>query len=68
MLPQCWYRNKRRNYYAASTDNVTFDGIDIQENAANVTTTTQMEWGYSLLKNSATMEVKIVSLKIVSLL
>jgi hypothetical protein len=35
-------------------DFVTFNGIDVQENVANVTTTTQMEWGYALLKSSAT--------------
>jgi len=35
-------------------DYVTFNGIDLQENAANVTTTTQMEWGYALLKTAAT--------------
>ncbi len=35
-------------------DYVTIDGIDLQENAANVTATTQMEWGYALLKTSAT--------------
>ncbi len=35
-------------------DYVTIDGIDLQENAANVTTTTQMEWGYALLKTAAT--------------
>ncbi|PIP55189.1 MAG: hypothetical protein COX07_01240, partial [Bacteroidetes bacterium CG23_combo_of_CG06-09_8_20_14_all_32_9] len=33
---------------------ITFDGIDIQENVANVTPTTQMEWGYALVKTSAT--------------
>ncbi|MBK9482387.1 MAG: hypothetical protein IPO02_10505 [Bacteroidetes bacterium] len=32
-------------------DYVTFDGIDVQENVANVTTTTQMEWGYPLVKS-----------------
>lgn len=35
-------------------DYVTIDGIDLQENAANTTTTTQMEWGYALLKTAAT--------------
>lgn len=35
-------------------DYVTIDGIDLQENAANVTPTLQMEWGYALLKTSAT--------------
>ncbi|MEI7663234.1 MAG: hypothetical protein WCK34_13585, partial [Bacteroidota bacterium] len=33
---------------------VTFNGIDLYENAANATTTTQMEWGYAVLKASAT--------------
>ena len=32
---------------------VTFDGIDLQENPANITPTTQMEWGYALVKQSA---------------
>lgn len=31
-------------------DFITFDGIDLQENPANTTTTTQMEWGYALVK------------------
>ena len=35
-------------------DYVSIDGISLQENAANVTTTTQMEWGFALLKTSAT--------------
>jgi len=35
-------------------DYVTFNAIDLQENAANVTTTTQMEYGYALLKTAAT--------------
>lgn len=35
-------------------DYVTINGINLQENAANVTTTTQMEFGYALLKSSAT--------------
>jgi len=34
-------------------DYVTIDGIDLQENATNVTTTTQIEWGYALLKTGA---------------
>ncbi len=34
-------------------DHVSIDGIDLQENAANTTATTQMEWGYALLKNGA---------------
>lgn len=35
-------------------DYVTINGIDLAENAANVTATTQMEWGYALVKTSAT--------------
>lgn len=35
-------------------DHVTVNGIDLQENAANTTATTQMEFGYALLKTSAT--------------
>ncbi|WP_216688150.1 beta strand repeat-containing protein [Hymenobacter siberiensis] len=31
-------------------DYVTFDGIDLSENAANVTATTQMEFGYALFR------------------
>jgi len=38
----------------AGVQYVTFNGIDVYENAANVTATTQMEWGYAVLKNSAT--------------
>lgn len=36
------------------TDYVTFDGIDIIDPATNTTTTTKMEWGYAVLKASAT--------------
>ena len=35
-------------------DYVTFDGIDLMENPANVTTTTQMEWGYAFVKPNGT--------------
>ena len=35
-------------------DYVTIDGIDLQENAANTTTTQQMEWGYALVKTGVT--------------
>ncbi|MBE2218620.1 MAG: hypothetical protein IAE90_10470 [Ignavibacteria bacterium] len=31
-------------------DYITFDGIDLMENPANTTPTTQMEWGYALVK------------------
>jgi len=36
------------------TDSITFDGIDLQENAGNASNTTRMEWGYALLKNNGT--------------
>ncbi|MCX6246257.1 MAG: T9SS type A sorting domain-containing protein [Bacteroidetes bacterium] len=36
------------------TDYITFNGIDLKDPATNVTPTTQMEWGYALLKTSAT--------------
>ncbi|MCX6165507.1 MAG: hypothetical protein NTU73_11725 [Ignavibacteriae bacterium] len=32
----------------------TFDGIDIRDTSINTTTTTQMEWGYALLRPDAT--------------
>ena len=35
-------------------DYITFDGIDLTESAANTTATTQMEWGYALVKGSST--------------
>lgn len=38
----------------SGSDYVTFDGIDVIENTANTTTTTQMEWGYALLKIDGT--------------
>jgi len=37
----------------SGTDYITFNGIDLMENAANTTTTTQMEWGYAGLKVDA---------------
>lgn len=36
----------------AGSDYVTIDGIDLQESAANITTTTVMEFGYGLFKAS----------------
>ncbi|MCX6246080.1 MAG: hypothetical protein NTU98_15405 [Bacteroidetes bacterium] len=36
------------------TDYITFNGIDLKDPATNVTATTQMEWGYALLKSSGT--------------
>ncbi|MFA7359511.1 MAG: T9SS type A sorting domain-containing protein [Candidatus Kapaibacterium sp.] len=35
------------------TDYVTINGIDLQENPANLTATEQMEWGYALVKMNA---------------
>ncbi len=35
-------------------DYITFDGIDLTENTSNTTATMQMEWGYALVKTSAT--------------
>ncbi|MFZ4414055.1 MAG: hypothetical protein ACOYOV_13305, partial [Bacteroidales bacterium] len=37
----------------AGGDYITFDGIDITEKSTNTTTTTRMEWGFALLKASA---------------
>ncbi len=37
----------------AGGDYITFDGISVQESAGNVTATTQMEWGYALVKKNA---------------
>ncbi|MFN4082803.1 MAG: beta strand repeat-containing protein [Bacteroidia bacterium] len=36
------------------SDNITFDGIDILDPTTNTTNTTRMEWGYAILKQSAT--------------
>ncbi|MFZ4401773.1 MAG: T9SS type A sorting domain-containing protein [Bacteroidales bacterium] len=36
----------------AGGDYITFDGIDVQENSLNTTDTTQMEWGYAIIKGS----------------
>jgi trimeric autotransporter adhesin len=47
----------------SGTDYITFDGIDLQENAANTTTTTQMEWGFALLKADATNGCRYVTIK-----
>jgi trimeric autotransporter adhesin len=38
----------------SGTDYATFDGINIQENAANTSSTMQMEWAYAVLKSSET--------------
>lgn len=42
---------------------ITFDGIDLRENPANTTTTTQMEWGYALLKASADSGSQNITIK-----
>ncbi len=41
-------------FVLAGSDWVTIDGIDLQESAANLDVTTQMEFGYGLFKASAT--------------
>ena len=41
-------------FVLAGSDYVTIDGIDLQESAANTTTTTVMEFGYGLFLASAT--------------
>lgn len=41
-------------FFLLGSDYVTIDGIDIVESAANITATTQMEWGYALLNRNAT--------------
>ncbi len=41
-------------FVLAGSDYVTIDGIDLQEDGANTDATTQMEFGYGLLKASAT--------------
>jgi hypothetical protein len=38
----------------SGADYITFNGIDLTESSGNTTTTTQMEWGYALLKVSGT--------------
>jgi len=45
------------------TDYITFDGIDLAENAGNTTPTTRMEFGYALLKTSATDGCQYVTIK-----
>ena len=47
----------------AGVQYVTFNGIDVYENAANLTATTQMEWGYAVLKNSATQGSQNITIK-----
>nr|MBP9186233.1 hypothetical protein [Bacteroidia bacterium] len=47
----------------AGGDFITFDGIDVQENASNIYSTTQMEWAYAILKSSATDGAKSTTIK-----
>ena len=47
----------------AGVQYVTFNGIDVYENAANITTTTQMEWGYAVLKASVTQGSQNITIK-----
>lgn len=42
---------------------VTIDGIDLQENVANTDATTQMEWGYALVKQSGTLACQFTTIK-----
>ena len=41
----------------AGGDYFTFDGIDLTESAANTNATTQMEWGYAMVKARSTIPV-----------
>jgi hypothetical protein len=47
----------------AGADYITFDGINVQENAANTTSTMQMEWAYAVLKESATNGSQNITIK-----
>ena len=47
----------------AGTDFITFDGINLSESTTNTTTTTQMEWGYAIVKGSASNGSKYVIIK-----
>jgi len=42
---------------------VTIDGIDLVENGANIDPTTQMEWGYALVKQSGTLACQFTTIK-----
>ncbi|MCX6160767.1 MAG: GEVED domain-containing protein, partial [Ignavibacteriae bacterium] len=44
-------------------DYITFDGIDLMENPANVDATTKTEWGYALLKPDGTNGSQNVTIK-----
>ncbi|WP_207492242.1 T9SS type A sorting domain-containing protein [Aridibaculum aurantiacum] len=47
----------------AGSDYVTIDGIDLQENSANTTAATMMEYGFGLLKASATDGCQYVTIR-----
>lgn len=47
----------------AGTDYVTFDGIDLYDPPSNTTSTTQMEWGYAILKASTTNGSQNITIK-----
>ena len=50
----------------AGADYITFDGIDLQENALNTTATMQMEWGYALVKKNSVAPIdgcQIISIR-----
>lgn len=42
---------------------ITFDGIDVVDTSTNTTTTTQMEWGYALLRPDATHGDQFITIK-----
>jgi hypothetical protein len=45
------------------TDYITFDGIDLLDPTTNTTATTQMEWGYALLKTDGTNGSQNITIK-----
>jgi hypothetical protein len=47
----------------AGCDYLTFDGIDLNENAANSTSASQMEWGYAILKASTSNGSQNITIK-----
>lgn len=47
----------------AGCDYVSFDGIDLSENPVNASATTRMEWGYAILKASATEGSQNITIK-----
>jgi hypothetical protein len=47
----------------SGVDYITFDAIDLEDPATNTTTTTQMEWGYAILKASNTNGSQFVTIK-----